>query len=501
MVSRTKPRYSPNRFVRFQRSLRRATGCSKLCLALGSIGLGLSAAAAATTYGLLHEQVEEVAAAVVTQHAQATCSAINRLMAGMALATVDSVVGRHAWDRAEADHADMGHGFGVFNLSRGGLDDLHLRGMDQAAVLSLLRRLPLVDPPQSPSQPAGAIGPASGRHACAAYTHSLHPANVRIYSLDRPASPGAVPGHGQVRGSYALLYGPWQLGGDRRLTFGLVALRRLMQLERGGPSRLSSNLLLGKGDGFLTSHLELLPPQGSDPMLRTWLQQAEAHDENHAGLTALRVIPFANRLLVAHFAVDHHLLARSCRRVAAAVFLMGLLGTAVVVLISRNSQLKLRRFNQALAEESRTDGLTKVSNRRAWDEALAAAESHRQRYGDVYGLIVVDLNEFKQINDLRGHHYGDLILQKTAGALTAALRSSDLLARVGGDEFAVLITAAAVDELELVIERLQAALREAEIRASIGGAISNGSHTLEQTWQQADDNMYLRKRGCVPSSP
>ena len=104
-------------------------------------------------------------------------------------------------------------------------------------------------------------------------------------------------------------------------------------------------------------------------------------DEDDRKLVGLRVVPFANQLVSTQFSVSHAALDRISRRSAGLVFVIGLLATAAVVAMSRRSELQLRGLNQALRQESRTDGLTRIANRRAWDEALALEENRRQRHG------------------------------------------------------------------------------------------------------------------------
>jgi len=218
-------------------------------------------------------------------------------------------------------------------------------------------------------------------------------------------------------------------------------------------------------------------------------------------LVGLRVVPFANQLVSTQFSISHDALDRIARRSATLVFVMGLLATAAVVLMSRRTEMQLRRLNQALRQESRTDSLTRIANRRAWDEALALEESRRQRHGHSYGVIVVDLDGFKQINDQQGHQAGDQVLQIAATQLGAQLRTTDLLARVGGDEFALLVFSPTPNGLEELVERLRSALATAGIQASIGAALSEERATLDQTWAKADDAMYGVKTSTPPPAP
>jgi diguanylate cyclase (GGDEF)-like protein len=226
--------------------------------------------------------------------------------------------------------------------------------------------------------------------------------------------------------------------------------------------------------------------------LRRALPKLELEPEDQK-LVGLRIVPFANQLVSTQVSIDHNRLNWICWRAAALVFLMGSLATITVVLVSRNSEIRLRPLNGALLRESRTDGLTRIANRRAWDESLNLEESRRQRHGHQIGLVVVDLDGFKQINDEQGHQMGDQVLKIAASRLGDQMRSTDLLARVGGDEFALMVfnpSAAGLDEL---VDRLREALKACGVQASIGAAMSEPRTTLEQTWAKADEAMYTYK--------
>ena len=101
--------------------------------------------------------------------------------------------------------------------------------------------------------------------------------------------------------------------------------------------------------------------------------------------------------------------------------------------------LELERSRAALQEEATHDPLTGLANRRLFYDRLQHAIRHAHRYGGKVGILYVDLNHFKDINDVHGHHVGDAVLTEVAKRLTASIRYSDSIARLGGDEFAVLL--------------------------------------------------------------
>ncbi len=143
--------------------------------------------------------------------------------------------------------------------------------------------------------------------------------------------------------------------------------------------------------------------------------------------------------------------------------------------------------------EALTDALTGVANRRAWDRALEAEERRRRRYGGTAAVIVVDLDELKHINDSQGHLHGDLVLRLIARVIQQTSRDSDLVARTGGDEFAVLALNCEEPQLRILVSRLRRALEVEGVSASVGGACRRPSAGMAEAWAEADDMMFEEK--------
>ncbi len=119
--------------------------------------------------------------------------------------------------------------------------------------------------------------------------------------------------------------------------------------------------------------------------------------------------------------------------------LLNLLGDLLsLVLQSDAATVATARVLESTHLLAHTDSMTGLLNRRAWDELCATEQIRHHRFGDHLSIIVVDLDGLKQINDSRGHAAGDALIQKAAAAITRAVRTVDLVARTGGDEFAVL---------------------------------------------------------------
>ena len=101
---------------------------------------------------------------------------------------------------------------------------------------------------------------------------------------------------------------------------------------------------------------------------------------------------------------------------------------------------KTKLADAQLYQQARTDSLTGLPNRRLFSESLDAALAAAQRRDRVLGLLCIDLDGFKLVNDSLGHSIGDILLCEVANRLRSRVRRSDTLARVGGDEFTVILT-------------------------------------------------------------
>ena len=142
------------------------------------------------------------------------------------------------------------------------------------------------------------------------------------------------------------------------------------------------------------------------------------------------------------------------------------------------------------------DPLTGLFNRRALVDRLAIELASARRTQDTLAFAIADVDDFKRVNDTRGHAGGDDALRAIARAMQAATRETDVPARFAGDEFALIMPRTQRDDAATVMERLVDALRAAGFPCSIGVAFTTGAQTAEELFAAADAAAYVvKKRG------
>lgn len=172
----------------------------------------------------------------------------------------------------------------------------------------------------------------------------------------------------------------------------------------------------------------------------------------------------------------------------------------------REQVAELELSRAALREEATHDPLTGLANRRLFYDRLHQAVRHAHRYGGKVGILYVDLDRFKDINDRLGHHVGDAVLTEVAKRLSVNIRDSDSVARLGGDEFVMLLEGVqGRQDCLAAAHKIEQALNEetsfygfdVEIAASIGQALYPDDGTDEDALiRAADASMYRVKSGC-----
>lgn len=166
---------------------------------------------------------------------------------------------------------------------------------------------------------------------------------------------------------------------------------------------------------------------------------------------------------------------------------------------------KLRELaiaHERLAVVAATDSLTSLLNRGAFTRLAEAWLQHRTARTSG-GLLMVDADNFKAINDRYGHDHGDVALQLIAGAIRGVLRAEDRVGRVGGEEFGIFLPGANRAQTEAVAERVRIAVREApflpdgtphRLTVSVGGVYFDAPLAFMELFRIADQQLYRAKR-------
>ncbi len=163
------------------------------------------------------------------------------------------------------------------------------------------------------------------------------------------------------------------------------------------------------------------------------------------------------------------------------------------------------RLIKELTQLALIDELTRLPNRRLFDAHLERRLAELDRFGWKFGVLMIDIDHFKLVNDNFGHQAGDDILRLVSRTLSANCRSLDTVARLGGDEFAAIIANVEGDTLHTVAENLRSQIEASGLRnspcarhrttVSIGCAVARTSETATELVKRADDQLYSAKQG------
>jgi diguanylate cyclase (GGDEF)-like protein len=174
-----------------------------------------------------------------------------------------------------------------------------------------------------------------------------------------------------------------------------------------------------------------------------------------------------------------------------------------------SEQLDEMKVLQVRAEEfhrlALVDSLTGLYNRRVAEKRLASEASRSQRYGHPLTVLALDLDKFKEINDTYGHLAGDQVLREFAARLSSEIRLSDFAARMGGDEFFVILPECLTSRVEALLARLRPMEIDCEgqkipIQFSAGWVGYEPGETTEQFLERADRTLYANKRARKTST-
>ncbi|HEY4192130.1 MAG TPA: GGDEF domain-containing protein [Mesorhizobium sp.] len=169
----------------------------------------------------------------------------------------------------------------------------------------------------------------------------------------------------------------------------------------------------------------------------------------------------------------------------------------------RAMTVSLSARSETMEQAALTDGLTGMQNRRYFDDALKEYLHEFQRVGKPIGLMILDLDHFKQINDSYGHDVGDEVLKAVANCLKDLTRYHDVAARLGGEEFGVVTPNMDFDLLNRFAERIRKAIAgisitsgniRLKVTTSVGLAVWDHKETAEEFYRRADRQLYEAKR-------
>jgi diguanylate cyclase (GGDEF)-like protein len=221
------------------------------------------------------------------------------------------------------------------------------------------------------------------------------------------------------------------------------------------------------------------------------------------GLVARFVVPIGRPtpfgvLVVAHAATHARGFTNLCQRIGYA-----LAEVAESLLVQAMSRERLAADRDRFAREARIDPLTGLENRAAWDEHVRAEEARRVRYSRSVTVVSADLDNLKAVNDRYGHEAGDQLIRAAANLLRGQARGADRIARVGGDEFLLLMPETDMHGAERYLSRVRSAIRRIQtnevsaLQLSFGAATAGDKESLAAVIGRADAAMYAAKKRRV----
>jgi len=289
---------------------------------------------------------------------------------------------------------------------------------------------------------------------------------------------------------------------------GAASLALVLVVAGGRLSELGSSVVLGLGTLLISlaafSNGERSGgPAGYDELYYLWVVFYAAYYLRRRGL-ALQVLLIAVSYGVTLILVDPGPIATS-RWLTVIGLVTG--GAVVVRLLTEHVEQLVAELDMAAS----TDRLTGLANRRALEADFRREAARAARTGDSTAIVLIDLNRFKDINDVYGHAAGDAALVGIAERMRRVLRSTDVAARIGGDEFLLLLPTADTAAATAVALRLteSAATRDdgsMPVGLSFGvAACENGIENLDGLMRRADQALYAAKRarydGASSSTP
>ncbi|OBQ45982.1 diguanylate cyclase [Halodesulfovibrio spirochaetisodalis] len=187
----------------------------------------------------------------------------------------------------------------------------------------------------------------------------------------------------------------------------------------------------------------------------------------------------------------------------------GNIAGAVEIFSENNESLNVRREMEVLRKEVLTDKLTGIGNRRYAEITMRNLDFAMEQNHAPFGILFIDIDDFKLVNDTYGHHAGDNVLRMVAQNMSKSLRFLDVLCRWGGEEFVIFIPNTTFSTLSVLAERLRLLIQNSwlmhenqkiSVTASFGGAIARSHEPSSTVLSRADKQLYLSKdsgRNCI----
>ena len=175
---------------------------------------------------------------------------------------------------------------------------------------------------------------------------------------------------------------------------------------------------------------------------------------------------------------------------------------AIELFTDNNATVEAQRKMQDLEKMALLDPLTQLGNRRHLEMHVQSSLAEMRRYGWPFGILFIDVDGFKKINDVHGHDVGDRTLKMVAATMSNSLRSSDFLGRWGGDEFLAVVLNVGEDQLLAIGNKLRALVEHSTISigrtfervtVSVGATAADADDTMDTLLKRADNLMYRSK--------
>jgi len=193
------------------------------------------------------------------------------------------------------------------------------------------------------------------------------------------------------------------------------------------------------------------------------------------------------------------------------LYLNILISAVITLLISSIIVLYVKKIHLKLDRLASIDELTKLPNRRSLHEKLTTFLLFKERNNNPLSVVFIDVDNFKNINDTKGHHVGDKILKSLAETLNKNIRKSDFVARWGGEEFVILLINTDINQGQIIAEQLRSKvanssdllnINQQQVTISLGITEVTGEDTMDTVLKRADDALYKAKskgKNCLVS--